>query len=44
VLSATAKIEKEEKGTDRKTVRLAPNARAQTNVDLKLTIEPSLAG
>ena len=42
VLSATAKIEGEERGTDLKTVRLVPNARAQTNVDLKLTIEPSL--
>jgi hypothetical protein len=42
VLSATAKIGGEEKGADRKTVRLVPNARAQTDVDLKLTIEPSL--
>jgi len=42
VLSATAKISGTDAGTDRKTVRLTPNARAQTDVDLKLTIEPSL--
>ena len=42
VLSATANIAGEEKGTDRKTVRLVPNARAKTDVDLTLTIEPSL--
>jgi hypothetical protein len=42
VLTAIAKIGGNDAGNDRKTVRLVPSARAQTDVDLQLTIERSL--